>query len=68
MSKENQTIEVNGKTLELIPSGGGCCTCYLKRVGINNFAFGKVAECVKITNGICVKSMGSYFKLKKETK
>jgi len=66
--KENQTIELNGEILELISSGGGCCTCYLKHIGINSFAFGKVSECVKITNGLCVKSMGSHFKLKKETK
>ena len=68
MSKQTKTIEVNGETLELIKHGGGCCVCHLRQIGIENFKFGEVSECVKLTKGICVKSMGSHFKLKKQMK
>lgn len=66
--KEKITFELNGETLELVSNGGGCCACRLNSIGVDNFAFGEIAECVKITNNLCTKSMGAYFKLKKEVK
>jgi len=61
----SKTIELNKETLELITDGGGCCVCHLRNVGVENFEFGKIAECVRLTNNLCTKNMGSYFKLKK---
>ena len=61
---ENKTKIVNGKEYELTDNGGGCSVCDLRLIGLNKFVHGEVSECVKLTDGICSKNMGSYFKLK----
>ena len=59
-----KTKTVNGKEYELTDNGGGCSVCDLQLIGINNFVHGEVSECVKLTDSVCTKNMGSYFKLK----
>ena len=58
-------IKIEGKTYELTNKGFGCSACDL--IELNKLEPGEVAECVKLTDGLCLNMNihGLNFKLKK---